>query len=336
MIWALGNLVASSIMAEEILSEVLIVLVAALKDKNKNVRLRAVEALDKLEVSTATSAMQVALAEKLGDEDYEIRKNAFLILSKLGIPATMPKPPSSLLSVPLVTTSLVTAPSLIEALKDKDDNVRINALSTLSKQGASVVTSEILDILVAMLKEKNPQLQEHTIEILGELGEQVATPEVLTALVEILKDRTRQLGKFSSRYQEIVKEFPDYSKVFPDKEAKKETEDIELTILNGPIKGMKIDIIFKHNHLSVSIAKRSPNIEQMPSIVLPDGKGTIPSQICLMEADGMIHAWVYSSGPPVCISDTANADRMHALLLICAARNIHYSSHSSAVLTTHS
>jgi HEAT repeat protein len=123
-------------------------LIAALKDKDDYVRLRAAEALEEIgwEPSSDTEKAQFYLAKREWDK-----------LIKLGKPAVEP---------------------LIAALKNRDDYVRRYATVALGKIG----DTRAIEPLIAALKDEDEDVREGAVESLGEIRDARAVVPLIAAL----------------------------------------------------------------------------------------------------------------------------------------------------------
>ena len=129
-------------------------------DTNKNFLYNASEALRKMH-----HEVKVALIEALRDEDEGVRQSAALVMEKIGPGAV---------------------PALIEALKDKDEDVCRRAAQTLENIGPGAKAA--LPALIEALKDEDKIVRWRTIRILGKIG-----LEAIPALTEALKNDDKKV-----------------------------------------------------------------------------------------------------------------------------------------------
>ena len=110
-----------------------------------------------------------ALSGALRDPDAMVRKDA------VDVVADMDKVPTALVGV--VQT----------ALKDKNSDVRASATTALSKVETVVRNEDKTATYLAGIRDRNDAVRRESIEGLGKLG--AASPEVVAALVRALKDK---------------------------------------------------------------------------------------------------------------------------------------------------
>jgi HEAT repeat protein len=139
----------------------------ALKHKNPEVRIRAVGALARGEVSRP---VLTALLPALGDTELRIRQLAIQTLGKAG-------PDDKALVYPL----------LMEALKDKDQVIRSASLAALEKIGPPEVTK--VPDLAAALGNPQAEVRVYAAQALYQLG--VEAKGAVPALAEALRDSDR-------------------------------------------------------------------------------------------------------------------------------------------------
>jgi HEAT repeat protein len=136
-------------------------LMAALQDKNLQVRRSAAEALKQI----GRPAIP-ALAKALKNSDAKMRSNAAYVLGGIGAEAK---------------TAL---PQLVPLLKDSDANVRSDAASALGGIGAEAKTA--LPQLVPLLKDSDAKVRRKAAYALGGIGAEAKTAQ--PQLVPLLKD----------------------------------------------------------------------------------------------------------------------------------------------------
>lgn len=142
----------------------------ALKDKNGLVRVKAAEALWKIEQTPAPTLLPILL-EALKDKDAGVRAAAPPVIALLGAKA---KP---------------ALPALKEALKDKEFDVKLAAVAALGDLGP--VAKSSADDLLALTADPSFFLLEPFVgAALGNLGESV-TPRLIAALAEKAPERRR-------------------------------------------------------------------------------------------------------------------------------------------------
>jgi HEAT repeat protein len=127
-------------------------LVAALNDKEQEVRKAAEESLVKLGSGVAGQLIQA-----LRDRSAEVRRAAARILGRIG--------------------SQTAVDPLIEALKDPDEWVRAYAAEVLRKLG----DQRIIPAFIAVLRDSNDRVRTHAAAVLGELGDQQVVRPLLHA-----------------------------------------------------------------------------------------------------------------------------------------------------------
>jgi HEAT repeat protein len=127
-------------------------LVAALNDKEQEVRKAAEESLVKL-----GSGVAGQLIQSLRDKSAEVRRAAARILGRLGSQAAVDP--------------------LIEALKDPDEWVRAYAAEVLRKLG----DQRIIPAFIGSLEDSNDHVRTHAAAVLGELGDQQVVRPLLRA-----------------------------------------------------------------------------------------------------------------------------------------------------------
>ena len=169
-------------------------LMAALQDKNLQVRRSAVEVLKQI----GRPAIP-ALVKALKDSDAKVRSNAAYVLGGIGAEAKTALPQL----VPLLKDSdakvrrkaayalgsmgaeaKTALPQLVPLLQDSDAKVRTNAASALGSMGAEAKTA--LPQLVPLLKESDANVRAHAASALGRIGAEPKTG--VPQLVRLLKD----------------------------------------------------------------------------------------------------------------------------------------------------
>jgi HEAT repeat protein len=129
-------------------------LIAALKDKDENVRKQAAYALGKIGDAQAVEPLSAALE----DNDARVRRGAAEALRKIG-DAQAVEP-------------------LIAALKDNDARVRKNAAEALGELGGA----QAVEPLIAALKDKDANVRWQVAYALGEIGGAQAVEPLIAAL----------------------------------------------------------------------------------------------------------------------------------------------------------
>ena len=188
--WALGEIGPEAEAAVPVLKKLL-------KDKNRGVRLSAIDALKKISSSYVLSAF----VECLKDEDEEVRYRVEEALGEIG-PAAMPvligalkdknvhvrKGGSGALRIigPKAETAV---PDLVEILKDVDEDVgsRISAMWALVR----ISSKAAVPVLVAALKDENKKIRWNAIQAFEQILPEAkgAVPD----LVEALNDEDRKI-----------------------------------------------------------------------------------------------------------------------------------------------
>ena len=163
-------------------------LVAALKDKDLEVRRGAVRVLDRMGWSPSTDEERIgyimaarkweelvvagssnvgALIATLNDKDPDVREHAVNALAKIGQPAVKP---------------------LLAALgKSGDPAMRSGAAEALGKIGSE----EAVKPLILALKDKKASVRKNVVEALGRIG----TPQALKQIIIVLKDSDPEVRK---------------------------------------------------------------------------------------------------------------------------------------------
>lgn len=133
-----------------------------LKDANGYVRVKAAEALWKIEKTPATVLLPVLL-EALKDKDAQLRAAAAPVIGMLGSKAK------------------TAVPALIQALKDKDERVRGEAVSALGEIGPPA--KEAAPALLSLVQDDFSFVEPLVVSALGNMG-----PGVVPALLKGLDD----------------------------------------------------------------------------------------------------------------------------------------------------
>jgi len=150
----------------------------------------------------ALPALRPLLAALAGDADDRVRELAAFALGNLGpqgAPAVAPllavlrntkeKAGVRALAAQALGSSLYSVAGraigpLAEALRDKEDNVRLNAARALGSFGAKATGA--VPRLIQMLKEKRPSIRGAVVSTLGEIGPDAAA--AVPALKAMLRD----------------------------------------------------------------------------------------------------------------------------------------------------
>lgn len=150
-------------------------LLAALQDKDENIKSAAATTLGKFEPLITTSNK---LFIDMQDKDENIKNAAAATLGKFGVAATTP----------------AILDELLAALKDKNVDVKEAAITALGNIGVAAATPAILDGLLAALKDENRDIVKSAAYALGDIGPIAATPAILNRLLITLQydkdDRT--------------------------------------------------------------------------------------------------------------------------------------------------
>ena len=156
-------------------SEHLLLLTRALKNKNEdyNVRSSVCDALGGMSVNAATSEVINNLVSAALDDGngggFRSADNALAKMCKKG------------------ATSKVIS-NLLNALDDKNEDVRWRACHTLDQMGGKAATREVISRLVNALKDESEEVRSAAHYALGSLCEKAATSEVISELVRALDD----------------------------------------------------------------------------------------------------------------------------------------------------
>jgi len=147
------------------------ILIEALKDKDKELCVAAVQALEiMVEKFPSTKAVIVpALIEALKDEHAGLRAAAAGVLGIVGQ------------NFPPTTVAVISA--LAEGLKDTKSGVRAACVTSLGKMSKS--TGTVVPILISALEDENPEVVYDAIEILSESG--LNAEEIVPILLKTLK-----------------------------------------------------------------------------------------------------------------------------------------------------
>jgi len=129
-------------------------LIKAVKDKDKDVRADAAEALGKIEDPRAVEP----LIQALKDKDEDVRTDAAEALGKIGDPRAVEP--------------------LLQALNDKDEYVRIHAAEALGKIG----DPRAVEPLLQALNDKDDRIPGCAAEALGKIGDPRAAEPLIQAL----------------------------------------------------------------------------------------------------------------------------------------------------------
>ncbi len=149
-------------------------LIQAIKDKDKNVRINAAEALGNIGEPAVEPLIQA-----LKDEDFNVQVNAARALGIIGEPAVEP---------------------LIQALKDEDWVDRYLAIWTLGNIG----DERAIEPLIQALKDKEGMVRTYAAQALGNIGDERA----IEPLIQAMKDE--YAGKVAKEaLEEIEKELRD-------------------------------------------------------------------------------------------------------------------------------
>jgi len=143
-------------------------LIDALADKEWRVRSSAIHAL--AQIGPAAAASIPALNNLLGDERFSDSHAAIIsALAKIG-------------------SAEEVLPTLVGALKDTDDDVRITAVRALGGYGdaSSKTVEAVLPILVGVLKDTDDDIRKTAVEALGEYG--AAAAQTVEDLIPLLND----------------------------------------------------------------------------------------------------------------------------------------------------
>ncbi|RKY29568.1 MAG: hypothetical protein DRP68_07185, partial [Candidatus Omnitrophota bacterium] len=153
-------------------------LIKALRDKDWRVRYRV-----RFPLGEIGSPAIPHLIEVLKDKDSDVRKAAAEALRKIGWrPQNQEEEILYLIANPgwdeLVEIGVPAIPYLIEALKDKDSNVRKAAVEALGK----IDSKKAVPPLIEALKDENWDVRSTAAEVLGKIGSQEAIPHLIETL----------------------------------------------------------------------------------------------------------------------------------------------------------
>jgi HEAT repeat protein len=145
--------------------------IEALKDKDDYVRTQAVRALGFMRYAAAGPQITRMLAE---DKSREVRESAALSLRFINDPGA--------------------APTLIKALKDPEESVRIMAIQTLAYFRNHAAAGPIAELA----KDSSPRVRRSAITALGQLREAASQPTLVAALKDtdaaVRADAAQALG----------------------------------------------------------------------------------------------------------------------------------------------
>jgi len=144
----------------QLLEDSVSVLIQMLQDQELNVRVNAATALGQSKEATAVPALTQAL--HLQDQDETVRASVAEALKKIGSPEAL-------------RALKETIPALIQALQDRDPEVRSNAAYTLGGKGEGAV--DAVPALIQLLKDQNGDVRSNSAGALGQIG----TPEAIKA-----------------------------------------------------------------------------------------------------------------------------------------------------------
>ena len=137
-----------------------------LGDSDQRVRVYAASVLssviDTPEARQALVKEIPALIKALDNPDKEVRLNALVTMSEMGVHAKE------------------AVPALIEALNDRDKDVCTYAARTLKNIGKPA--SQAVAALVKILNDEASALRVNVIGVLGQIGDSAAVPALVTAL----------------------------------------------------------------------------------------------------------------------------------------------------------
>ena len=152
-------------------NEVIVGLNNALQDNNADVRQSACEALGNMGDKAATKDVIVGLSNALQDNNADVRKSACEALGKFDEKAA--------------TNEVIV--SLSKALRDR--NIRQNACDALQKiAGKAPVADEVVAVFIQAVDDKNGNVRRDACEALGNIGERAMTAKVITVLIRALGD----------------------------------------------------------------------------------------------------------------------------------------------------
>jgi HEAT repeat protein/nucleoside phosphorylase/energy-coupling factor transporter ATP-binding protein EcfA2 len=140
-------------------------LLIALRDKDREIRRRATDAL--VFVGAASPDVIAALSEALRDQDSYVRRRAVDALASLS--------PAS----PFILTGLLLA------TRDQNNYVRQNAAEAIGKIGAT--SPDAILALSDLLRDQDSYVRQSAAEALGKLG--IASPEITSALSNSIRDQ---------------------------------------------------------------------------------------------------------------------------------------------------
>jgi HEAT repeat protein/beta-lactamase regulating signal transducer with metallopeptidase domain len=141
----------------------ILALAGVVKDDNRNLRLEAMNHLAN-NASKAKAAVP-ALVEALQDEDPEIKRTAVQVLTVIGVEAK------------------AAVPALLKAGTDKDDGTRKRAVDALA--AIEPEASQVVPLLARAVKDKSQAVRMSALNYLEKLGP--AARDAVPALVDVLK-----------------------------------------------------------------------------------------------------------------------------------------------------
>ena len=127
-------------------------LLGALNDPNRNVRLEAIYAVK----HRLAPDMRDALIKACGDVDASVRRKAFQALAELGDERD--------------------TPLLLRALKDSDSSVRLEAIYSLESRSRLATAGWISAPLVEAMRDDDPTIRQAAVRLLGRSERSTAAP----------------------------------------------------------------------------------------------------------------------------------------------------------------
>ncbi|CAF4280765.1 unnamed protein product [Rotaria sp. Silwood2] len=162
-------------------------LMAALEDKDCQVRRSACEAIRAVGEKITTRDVINKLVEVLEHENPEVRRSACEAIGAIG--------------QKVVTSDVINR--LLNILENDSSEVRQSACKAIGTMGVQLVTMDVIDRLLITLKDENPEVRQSACETLGIICDKTATDVIFNGLVAALENENEDIT--SNAYQTLGK-----------------------------------------------------------------------------------------------------------------------------------
>jgi hypothetical protein len=171
---------AQSVACDQIIINMFINL---LQSNDSDTKAAVLSFVSQLKISNPSTTLIDSITIALGDKNWEVRRNAYEILVKMGEKAA--------------TNEVIS--KLVSALGDESENVKGYACKALVEIGKKAATNEVIRKLVSALQDESENVREEACRALGNIGEKAATNEVISKLVGALQDQSENVREEACR-----------------------------------------------------------------------------------------------------------------------------------------